>query len=93
MGAAKQLELQQVDTEKTVLTQDCLKPNMRDLPYVKKANKETNNNTKNCNNSKKQWQRKYHPEDHTQSPERLSGESLSRVPLDTSWASKQCLKS
>ena len=34
MGAAKQLELQQVDTEKTVLTQDCLKLNMRDLPYV-----------------------------------------------------------
>ena len=65
---------------------------MRDLPHVKKANKETNNNNKNCNNSKKQWQRKY-PEDHTQSPERLSGESLSRAPLDTSWASKQCLKS
>lgn len=42
MGAAKQLEPPTGrPCDKTVLTQHCLEPNVRDSPYVKKANKET----------------------------------------------------
>ena len=50
MGAAKQPALPTGrPCDKTVLTQHCLEPNVRDSPYVKKANKETNNNTKKNN--------------------------------------------